>query len=192
MSTKDFVIRKGKTFSHVLRWESPTFVYRPIDSIPQKAPLRLKVPGHGCPNGWRVEIQSVKGMKELNEIKAQVTVVDADHVELNAINAEDFKPYSSSSSGFLVFRSPIDMTGMSARMAIKDKVGGTELLRLDTTNDGLAIDAAECSITIHISADETAALMWKRGVYDLEIVDSLGVVHELLSGKVSVAPEVTT
>ena len=190
MRTKDFVIRKGKTFSHVLRWESPMFVYRAITAVPQTAPLRLMVPAHGCPNGWRVEIQSAKGMKELNEIKAQVTVVDADHVELNTINAADFKPYSG--GGFLVFRAPIDMTGMSARMAIKDKVGGTELLRLDTTNDGLTIDAAECTITIHISADEAAALMWKRGVYDLEIVDSLGVVHELLSGKVSVGPEVTT
>ena len=189
-ATKDLAIRKGATFAQTLRWEAPPIVWKPITAISLTAPVRLTVPAHGCPPNWRVNVSCNKSMREIDGAKGVATVIDADTIEINTINASGFKPYKG--DGYLSFNTPVDMTAMTARMSIKDKVGGTELLRLDTTKGGLAIDPNVCAITMTISAEQTELMAWKRGVYDLEIVDSLGAVHMLLSGKVTVAPEVTT
>ena len=189
-ATKDLAIRKGATFAQTLRWEAPPIVWKPITAISLTAPVRLTVPAHGCPPNWRVNVSCNKSMREIDGAKGVATVIDADTIEINTINASGFKPYKG--DGYLSFNTPVDMTAMTARMAIKDKVGGTELLRLDTTNGGLTIDPDVCAITMTISAEQTELMAWKRGVYDLEIVDSLGAVHMLLSGKVTVTPEVTT
>ena len=189
-ATKDLTIRKGATFAQTLRWEAPPIVWKPITAISLTAPVRLTVPGHDCPPNWRVNVSCNNSMREMDGVKGVATVIDADTIEINTINASGFKPYKG--DGYLSFNTPVDMTGMTARMAIKDKVGGTELLRLDTTNGGLTIDPDVCAITMTISAEQTELMAWKRGVYDLEVVDSLGAVHMLLSGKVTVAPEVTT
>lgn len=187
---KDLTIRKGATFAQTLRWEAPPIVWKPITAISLTAPVRLTVPAHGCPPNWRVNVSCNKSMREMDGVKGVATVIDADTIEINTINASGFKPYKG--DGYLSYNTPVDMTAMTARMSIKDKVGGTELLRLDTTNGGLTIDPDVCAITMTISAEQTELMTWKRGVYDLEIVDSLGAVHMLLSGKVTVTPEVTT
>ncbi|MBK8773003.1 MAG: hypothetical protein IPM06_21580 [Rhizobiales bacterium] len=57
-------------------------------------------------------------------------------------------------------------------MSIKDVVGGTELLRLDTTNARIALDNAAKTIALTISAADTAAITWLEGVYDLELVSA--------------------
>mgnify|MGYP003619971010 CR=1 FL=1 len=189
-ATKDLTIRKGATFAQTLRWEAPPIVWKPITAISLTAPVRLTVPAHGCPPNWRVNVSSNKSMREMDGVKGLATVIDADTIEINTINASGFKPYKG--DGYLSFNTPVDMTAMTARMSIKDKVGGTELLRLDTTNNGLVIDATECSITMRVDASVTELLTWERGVYDIEVVDSLDTVHVLLSGKVTVTPEVTT
>ena len=81
-------------------------------------------------------------------------------------------------------------------MSVKDKVGGTELLRLDDTvvapQPRIILDNAAKTITLLVSASDTAALSWKKGVYDLEVVSSSGVVTLLLYGSVTVTKEVTT
>ena len=189
-ATKDLAIRKGATFAQTLRWEAPPIVWKPITAISLTAPVRLTVPAHDCPPNWRVNVSCNKSMREMDGVKGLATVIDADTIEINTINASGFKPYKG--DGYLSFNTPVDMTAMTARMSIKDKVGGTELLRLDTTNNGLVIDATECSITMRVDASVTELLTWKRGVYDIEVVDSLDTVHVLLSGKVTVTPEVTT
>lgn len=151
-------------------------------------------------DGWNVAITNVKGMTEINaeanKVKAkdytQATVIDSNTIELNEINASGFKPYVS--GGTVQFNTPAVLTGFKARMAIKDKVGGTVLLRLTTENAGIAIDEVRRVITLNITAADTALFTWKSGVYDLEMVspDAIPVVTALLSGKVSVTKEVTT
>ncbi len=69
--------------------------------------------------------------------------------------------------------------------------GAKELMLLDTTNTRIVVDNTTKVITLNISATDTAAITWKKGVYDLELVSSGGVVTVLLSGKVSVELEVT-
>ena len=126
----------------------------------------------------------------MDGVKGLATVIDADTIEINTINASGFKPYKG--DGYLSFNTPVDMTAMTARMSIKDKVGGTELLRLSTLDGTIVLDEVACTITIILPASVTAALTWKGGVYDLELEAIDGTVMCLLAGKVKVTEEVTT
>lgn len=199
-ATKDLTIQQGRTFSLALRWESPPIVYRPITAIAQTAPARLTVPTHGVPDGWRVAVTNVKGMTEINAEANkltsrdyhQATVLDANTIEINDINAAGFKAYTS--GGYIQFGTPVDLTGFTARMTIKNKVGGTELMTLTTANDRIAIDASAKVISLTIEAEDTEPLTWTTGVYDLEMVSGAtpAVVTALLSGRVTLTKEVTT
>ena len=124
-----------------------------------------------------------------------VTVIDANTLEINSINAAGFKPYVS--GGILQYNTPVDLTGYTSRMKIKNKVGGTVLASTEAGDAPLnilsvALDTAKSTITLTISATATAALIWTKGVYELEMVSSTGVVTTILSGKVTVSKEVTT
>lgn len=197
-SAKNLIIYQGKTFAQVLRWEAPPIIYKVITGITQGAPVKVTAVGHGVPPGWRVAVTGVKGMTDINAEPNNVrdndytpaTVIDVDNVELNEINATSFKPYLS--GGVLQYNTPVDMGGFTARMSIKDKIGGTELLSLTTANNGIIIDNTNKKITLSITATNTAALTWKKGVYDLELVSASGVVTALIAGSVTVSAEVTT
>lgn len=201
--TKDLSLVQGKTFALVLRWETAPVIYRTITAIQQSAPVRLTVNTTGLPDGWRCAVSNVKGMTEINaEANAlrendfnPITVIDATTLEINSINAAGFKPYVS--GGILQLNTPVNLTGYTARMKIKDKVGGTVLASTEAGDTPLnilsiALDTAKSTITLTVSATATAALIWTRGVYELEMVSSTGVVTTILSGKVTVAKEVTT
>lgn len=248
---------RGKTFGPlVIRWETNAIIYKQISAITQTAPVRMTVVSHGIPNGWRAVVSGVKGMTEMNVADQtrirdddyhQVTVIDANTVEFNDVNASAFKAYTS--GGYLQYNTPADLTGYTARMAIKAKagesnllkctVGGvaggvkptsagsdgavtwvaatsgtpakewvsgatyvvddvidtTDLLRLTSENGRIAIDTSAKTITLTVSAADTALLTWKRGEYDLEMVspDVVPVVKSLFGeiGKASVGKEVT-
>ena len=197
-ATKDLVIQQGRTFTLVLRWETEPIVYKAITAITQAAPARLTATSHGCPDGWRAAVTGVKGMTEINaeanNVKERdfhpVTVIDANTIEFNEVDASGFKAYTS--GGFLQYNTPVDLTGYTGRMKIKDKIGGTVLHSLTTENGGIALDNVNKTITLTIAATETDDFAWTRGVYDLEMVSPLGVVTCLLYGKISVTKEVTT
>ena len=196
-ASKDLVFTQGKTFTLALRWETIPIIYKPITGITATAPVRLTVVGHGCPDGWRAAVTGVKGMSEINgeanKLKDSdyhiVTVIDADTIEFNEVNAAGFKAYVS--GGHLQFNTPVDLTGATARMTVKDKVGGRVLHSLTTENGGIAIDPAAYSITLNISATDTETFAWKGAVYARKVVQG-AVVTALLAGKVTVSKEVTT
>lgn len=197
---EDLIITKGKTFQLIVNWEVDPIVYRPITNIQQSAPARLTVPSHGIPDQWQAVVVSVKGMEEINcknkPIRetdyTRVTVIDPNTVELNKVNAADFRAYIS--GGYLQFNTPASLVGYEARMSIKDKKGaaGVELLRLDTTNLRIALNDAEKTITLTIDATTTAGIDWTKGVYDLEMVSSNGTVTAIMAGAVAVEDEATT
>ena len=197
--SKDFTIEQGRTFTQLIYWaDEDKIVYKPITGATQTAPVRLTVTGHSLTNGWPVAVTNVKGMTELNAEANAVkdkdytptTIIDPDTIELNAINAAGFKAYTS--GGYIQYFQPVDLTGYTARMTVKDKVGGTELLSLTSANSRVTIDATNKTITLTITAVDTAAITWSKGVYDLEMVSPSNVVTAILTGKVTVTKEVTT
>lgn len=198
MAVSNLVINQGNTFANVVRWETLPIVYKAISAIANTAPVSINAIAHGLVDGWRVAIQSVKGMSQVNAVgdtpRASdfhvVSVVDADTIELNDVNAAGFGAYVS--GGYLRFYTPVDLTGFTARMSVKDKIGGTELLRLDTSNGRITIDNTAKTISLFIDADDSELITWAKGVYDLEMVSALGIITTILSGSVVVIKEVTS
>lgn len=207
-STKDLTIQQGKTFSLVIRWETEPIVYKPITDISLAfgAP-RLGVPGHGCPAGWRAAVTRVKSPKQINAAnnppKASdyraVTVIDANTAEFNDMapfddNGNEWPAYTE--GGFLQYNTPVDLTGYTARMKIKDKIGGAVLASTEAGDTPLnvlviVIDNATKTIALTIEATATDDFAWTKGVYDLEMISATGKVTAILSGRVSVTKEVT-
>lgn len=194
----DFTIKQGSTWQRVLRWESPTLKYIPITAIAQSAPVRITAPAHGVPDGWRIAVQSVKGMKQINALNSPpkekdyhiATVVDPNTLEINKLNAIDFSAYLS--GGVVVYGLPIDLTGSTARMQVKAKPTDTvSLFELTTENGGIVIDVAAKTITLRLTDEQTAALTFKTAVFSLEVITSGGDVTEITSGTITLDKEIT-
>jgi hypothetical protein len=194
----DLTIVKGKTFSQIIRWGGLPYIYKAITAISQTAPVSITSTGHGVPDGWPVAIVSVLGMTQINALNnpprsneyKKSTLVSANQITVNEINAARFSAYTS--GGYIQYYTPIDLAGYTARMSIKDKVGGTEFLRLDTTNARIILDNTTKTVTLLVDATTTAALTATKGVYDLEMVSGSGVVDLLTSGAIVISSEVTT
>ena len=185
----DLHIVQGSTLRDTLRLMQPRLEYRPITAL-GGSPLRLTV-DHGLPGNWLAWVEGVSNMQGVNRSQRErphrVTVIDADTLEINALSAFGLAP----SGGQLICKPPVDLTGATARMQIRDQIGGQVLLELTTDNGGLAITGPG-TITRTISAADTAAIAWASAVYDLEVQYPDGTVQRYLQGAVTVIREVTT
>ena len=195
----DLKITQGSTFTQVVRWEVEPYVTAAIESMTKASPVVITTQdAHGLVNGWNVAVVGARGMVELNakfnpprgRDFRRATVIDSDTVAFNGISSALFRTYTT--GGFLQWLTPKDLTDYTARLTIKDYVGGTALLELTTENGGIAIDNAAKTITLTISAEDTEAIDWTSGVYDLEMISDTDEVTAILTGRVSVSQEITT
>lgn len=86
----------------------------------------------------------------------------------------------------------VDLTGYTARMQIRQSVRNPAVLvELTTENGGITLGGAAGTVDLLLTSTETAALTARAGVYDLELIDSEGIVTRLLQGAVEISPEVT-
>jgi hypothetical protein len=183
-------IYQGSTFRETIRWESPVKVYAPITMVSKSAPMVITAQNHGLPNGWRLKISGVGGMKEANTTDwVYASDVTANTVAINSANSLAYTTFTS--GGVLEYNQPIDLTGYTARMQIREKITSETVLETLTTENGkILIDTSQKTISLVLSAEMTAAYAWKSGVYSLEMVKD-GVVTGLIYGSVSVEREVT-
>lgn len=88
---------------------------------------------------------------------------------------------------------PVDLTGATVRMQIRlSHASSAVLLALDEDNGrALITDPVQGTISLFVSADDTADLTFRSGVYDLEVEYVDGTVDRVLQGKVKLSPEVT-
>ncbi|MHB8890307.1 MAG: hypothetical protein ACYC46_15960 [Acidobacteriaceae bacterium] len=89
---------------------------------------------------------------------------------------------------------PVDLTGCTANMQVRQNYGDPVLLALSssvlTTNgSGITLGGTAGTITITITPLDAAALV--SGIYDLEIQFSDGSIQTPVAGSVIVSPEVT-
>ena len=170
-------IRKGSAENIPIRIESSAWAYAGITAIAQSAPLRVTAPAHGIPDGWRVAIANVKAVGDFaaqnNPPKDSdlhpVTVADADTIEFNAINGAAFRAHTS--GGQLAWRLPIDLGQYeSARMNVRDKVGGALLASYTTGTGELEIDGANTALWLRLSEEQTIALGNRSRVFDIELI----------------------
>ena len=89
-------------------------------------------------------------------------------------------------------KTPVDLTGYTARMQIRRMVDDEDVLASLTTENGrISIDEENGKVTLNIPDATTAGFTFTRAVYDLEIVAPGGTVQRILRGAVRVSPEVT-
>lgn len=87
---------------------------------------------------------------------------------------------------------PVNLTGCTARMQMRTSVESPNILvELTTENGGIALGGVAGTVTMTITATATALLTFQRAVYDLEIIFPDTTVRRLLSGYVTLTPEVT-
>lgn len=201
---KNINTAQGHTHTETIRWETTPVVRKPISAI--TCPLgaaRITCPAHGIQNGWRVAISAVQGMKQINAANPNAikdseyypaTVIDADTIELNSLDISDYKPYTA--DGFVVFNTPVDLTGMTYRFKFFTKEGGALIasnLVTDAPNNILLItdDKALKTITATVTSTATTALAGKSGWHciEAESADTPPVVTRLAFGSLKVSKE---
>jgi len=139
----NFQVYQGSTFKQVLRWEAATKVYVPIIDITKSAPVKITAPGHNIPEGWRVRVSNVLGMKEINtgETYYQATVEDPNTIVLNDVNSLSYAPYVS--GGVIEYNSPVSLSALTGVLKVAENIGSSTLLYEATTqNGGVVINAA--------------------------------------------------
>lgn len=82
-----------------------------------------------------------------------------------------------------------DLAGYSARLQVRERATDPDTLA-DWTGQ-LTLDEETSTITLALTDDETAALDFDRGLYDLEIESAGGETTRLLEGAVTCSAEVT-
>lgn len=88
--------------------------------------------------------------------------------------------------------SVLDLTGYSARMQIRSTVATiTTLYELTVANGRIELNALAGQLRLNIPNTVTAAMTWRSGVYDLEIVSGAGVVTRVMQGNATLSLEVT-
>lgn len=193
----DITIRKGETFSRVLRWESLPFVYTAITAITKAAPVAITSATHGLKTGWRAAVTGVVGMRQINSKNwppratdfHKVTASDTNTVTFNDVSSAEYSTYTS--GGFLVSYTPVSLAAFTARMQIRATADATTTLDSLVSPTDIVLDDTNHLITLTISATDTAAYDFTDAVYDLELVSGAGVVTRLLEGNVTVLSEVT-
>lgn len=196
----DIELRRGATYVLPVRWETTPWLYAAITSISLTAPVAITIAAHTIPDGWRVAVVDAKGLTQLNAKNnppkasdmRRATVVSATQIQFNDISAAAFGKHQAG-SGYLAWLTPHSLAGYTARMQIRDRVGGTVLVSLTSApSGGIALDDGGKVIEITITAEQSEAFAWTSAVYDLELVSAAGKVTALLEGAVSVSGEVTT
>ena len=198
MKHVDIKIYQGDTWERVIRWETKPFIYIAISAITQAAPVVITADGHTLSTGWRVAVIDVLGMDEINSEGCghrdsdfkPCTVIDSDNISFNEISSANFDPYQSP-SGYLKFYTPVALTGFTARMDFMDRVGGTVLNSIGTTEGGIVIDPSTNTITLTLSQAITEAFEWTNAVYDLQMIDGSGNETTIMAGNVTVTDDVT-
>jgi hypothetical protein len=86
----------------------------------------------------------------------------------------------------------VNLTGYTARMQVRATLeSASTLVELTTANSRIALGGTAGTISLTISATDTAALTAGRGVYDLELVSGSGIVTRLLQGVATISRNVT-
>lgn len=84
-----------------------------------------------------------------------------------------------------------NITGYTARMAIRRKQSDTAALADLTSSSGITMGGSAGTIVIKLTSSQTAGITPGPGVWDLELIDGSGIVTRFVEGTCSFTPSVT-
>lgn len=191
----NYKIYQGSTFKEVFRWESQTKQYANISAITKAAPCVITTTAnHTIPTGWRVRVNGVVGMKEINMTAEDsyyiVTAASSNTITLNQVNSAGYTTYTS--GGVVEWNTPVPLTGFTAKMQIRETVdSSTVIAELTHLNGGITIDTANYTVTVTLTNTQTSAFTFPTAVYSLELTDPNGDVTTFIQGNLTLIQEVT-
>ena len=187
----DLTIYRGRSFAQPFGFAQSRWAYVDIDAVPQTIPVRLAVPGHGVPDGWRVCVYGATGVDGLErELGHTARVVDANTIELNDQVRTAAADYTGGAR--LRYAVPGDLSGdWSAVFRVRASRADTgALLTLTSEAGGVVIDPAASRVTVQATAEQTANLADTDRecprVYDLDLTSPAGEVIPLAVGNLYV------
>ena len=86
---------------------------------------------------------------------------------------------------------PIDLTGATARMQIRDKQQGRVYIDATTVNSRLVLGTTNGQILIILDSEDTVLLDKRRLKYDLEVYSPVFGTARVIEGNVFVKPNIT-
>jgi hypothetical protein len=87
---------------------------------------------------------------------------------------------------------PIDLTGASAKMQVRDTKGGTKLaFTLTSPSGGIVIDGPEGTLDITVTPTQTNKLFYPKSSYDIMVIDSNGNKIKMVEGFMTLSRSVT-
>jgi hypothetical protein len=87
---------------------------------------------------------------------------------------------------------PINLTGATAKMQVRDTKGGAKLaFSLTSPSGGIIIDPLNGKLTIKITPTQTNKLFYPKSSYDIMITDSNANKIKLLEGFMTLSRSVT-
>jgi hypothetical protein len=190
-------IYRGATFRHAMRLATRVLAFREVSAVALSSPIAITITAHGIIDGWPVRLRCADGLEQTEDDCGhaidpcawyRAKVLDANTITL-AISGKCLTPYVS--GGVVEFETPMDLTGATARMQIREDIDDAAFaLELTTANSRIVIDTAAAKLTRFIAAGDTTALAIEDGVYDLELVQGSEITR-IEQGKVKVFAEVT-
>jgi hypothetical protein len=87
---------------------------------------------------------------------------------------------------------PIDLTGSSAKLQVRDTKGGSKLaFSLTSPAGGITIDPTNGKLTVKMTPTQTNKLFYPKSSYDLMVSDSNGNKIKLIEGFLTLSRSVT-
>lgn len=179
-------IARGATYRDTRRFMQPRREYRTISAIAPAAPLLITAPGHGLVGDWLAWVGGATGFPNLNrepgrQAAHRVEVIDINTLEINALSGVGLSP----AGGQLIYQPPVDLTGATARLEIREREEGGAVLLALSSGDGIS-PGAPGTLVVEISAADTEAFTWTSAWYDLDITFPDGTVSRFFRGQVTV------
>lgn len=182
-------ITRGSTYFDTLYWDQGKTSFLEGTLVPG-APARITSVAHGLPPLWVVRVEGYNVVNGINPAtEYECIAVDDDTLELVGLNGVGFR----AAPVVVAYYPPVDLTGYTARMQIRDEDDNILVELLSSATEGnprIVIDPVACTIQREIPATVTAALTVDAGVFDTEMVNGT-FVAKVDGGAVEIGDEVT-
>lgn len=86
---------------------------------------------------------------------------------------------------------PIDITGSTAKMQVRNAQGDKLAFTLTSPSGGITIDGPNGLITVKMTPTQTSKLFYPKSVYDLMLTDSQANKIKLVGGYLTASRSVT-
>jgi hypothetical protein len=197
MSTPKFPldIDQGGSFTTTFNWYGGGMFMAPSEEVRVGYPTIIKVTGHGLPqvSDTPVILSGIDGAIALNSVEHSIEeakYIDADHFSMPVSTVKDVWV---TGSGECTYHKPVqDLATYTGKMHIREKWHSPDFIHeLTTENGGITLTTEDASILLVITAADTALFTFNQAHYDIDLIDSSGIVTRFAEGIVTLNKGIT-